>query len=78
MEHLENTLEKNETFEQLDDLSKEAIEQMDGFQPLEIQAEGIKNLEPPTKPLSKVAASSISFRGGNCRCSCDMSCTRGF
>lgn len=67
-------LETLSNLEHLDELSKEAIEKMDSTEAIEMPS----NVEPVEKPDLKVIQTnkSVSFSGGNCMCSCDLTCTR--
>lgn len=67
-------LERLSNLEILDELSKNAIEKMESLQAVEMPAD----VEPVEKPDIEVvkADKNISFKGGNCYCSCDMTCTR--
>lgn len=67
---------ENLHLENLAELDNDAIEKMDEVQPLEL-AEGSPKLEAPsieTTTLQK--RHNISFQGGNCICSCALTCTR--
>jgi hypothetical protein len=69
-------LENVSNLENLSELSKDAIEKMDEVQPVEL-TEGAPQLEKPhisENPLHK--HHNISFKGGYCICSCDLTCTR--
>lgn len=67
-------LENLTNLEHLDELSKNAIEKMDSIEAIEMPVD----IEPIEKPDMEVVKSNknISFRGGNCYCSCDLTCTR--
>lgn len=72
MSELENT----SNLENLSELSKDAIEKMNEVQPVEL-TEGAPQLEKPNvEETPKQKHHSISFKGGNCICSCDLTCTR--
>ena len=69
-------LENLSNLENLSELSKDAIEKIDEVQPMEL-TEGAPELEKPNieaSPLHK--HHNISFKGGHCICSCDLTCTR--
>lgn len=69
-------LENTSNLENLSELSKDAIEKMNEVQPVEL-TEGAPQLEKPNvdeTPNQK--HHNISFKGGNCICSCDLTCTR--
>lgn len=69
-------LENVSNVEKLSELRKDTIEKMNEIQPVEL-TEGAPQLEKPNieeTPLHK--HHSISFKGGNCICSCDLTCTR--
>lgn len=67
-------LENISNLEHLDEISKNAIEKMDSMEAIEMPTD----IEPIEKPDMEVVKSDkkISFRGGNCYCSCDLTCTR--
>lgn len=67
-------LEKLFSLEKLDELSKNVIEKMEEVQPIEMP-ENIQEIETPTIEGLK-RNPNISFKGGNCMCSCDLTCTR--
>lgn len=67
LEHLSN-------LEHLDELSKNAIEKMESIEAIEMPSE-IQQVEKPDLEVVKTDK-NISFRGGNCYCSCDLTCTR--
>lgn len=67
-------LENLSALEQLNELSGEAIEKMETVQPVE-QNEAILHVEKPN--IEEIRNNhNISFKGGNCICSCDLTCTR--
>lgn len=69
-------LENLSNVEKFTELGKEAMEKVNEVQPLEL-TEGAPQLEKPSiedAPLHK--HHNISFKGGNCICSCDLTCTR--
>ena len=69
-------LENLSNVENLTELSNDAIEKVNEVQPVEL-TEGDQQLEKPNieeTPLHK--HHNISFKGGNCICSCDLTCTR--
>lgn len=69
-------LETISKVENLAELRTDAIEKMNEVQPVEL-TEGAPQLEKPNieeTPLHK--HHNISFKGGNCICSCDLTCTR--
>lgn len=62
--------------EKITELGNNAIEKVNEVQPVEL-TEGAPQLEKPNieeTPLHK--HHNISFKGGNCICSCDLTCTR--
>lgn len=68
--------EKFSEVEKITELSNDAIEKVNEVQPVEL-TEGAPQLEKPIieeTPLHK--HHNISFKGGNCICSCDLTCTR--
>ncbi len=67
-------LENLSNLEHLDELSKNAIEKMETIEAIEMPSD----VPPVEKPDLEVVKTdkNISFRGGNCYCSCDMTCTR--
>lgn len=67
-------LETLSNLEHLNELSKEAIEKMDSTEAIEMPS----NVEPVEKPNLEVVHTNknVSFSGGNCMCSCDLTCTR--
>jgi len=67
-------LESLSNLEHLDELSKNAIEKMESIEAIEMPSE----VQPVEKPDLEVVKTdkNISFRGGNCYCSCDLTCTR--
>jgi len=67
-------LETLSNLEHLDELSKEAIEKMDSTEAIEMPSD----VEPVEKPDLEVIQTNknVSFSGGNCMCSCDLTCTR--
>lgn len=69
-------LENLPNVEKLTELGNDAIERINEVQPVEL-TEGAPQLEKPNiedNPLHK--HHSISFKGGYCICSCDLTCTR--
>lgn len=69
-------LENLANVEKLTELGNDAIEKVNEVQPVEL-TEGAPQLEKPQieeTPLLK--HHNISFKGGNCICSCDLTCTR--
>ena len=69
-------LENISNLENLSELSKDTIENMNEVQPIEL-TDGAPQLENPyinETPIHK--HHNISFKGGNCICSCDLTCTR--
>jgi hypothetical protein len=69
-------LENLANVEKLTELGNDAIEKVNEVQPVEL-TEGAPQLEKPNieeTPLHK--HHNISFKGGNCICSCDLTCTR--
>lgn len=69
-------LENFANVEKLTELGNDAIEKVNEVQPVEL-TEGAPQLEKPQieePPLQK--HHNISFKGGNCICSCDLTCTR--
>ena len=71
-----SALENIENVEKLTELGNDAIEKVNEVQPVEL-TEGAPQLEKPNieeTPLHK--HHNISFKGGNCICSCDLTCTR--
>ncbi|MBO5134122.1 MAG: hypothetical protein J6K05_05430 [Bacteroidaceae bacterium] len=69
-------LENFANVEKLTELGNDAIEKVNEVQPVEL-TEGAPQLEKPQieeTPLQK--HHNISFKGGNCICSCDLTCTR--
>lgn len=69
-------LETLSNLEHLSELSNETIEKIDEVQPVEL-TEGAPQMEKPIieeTPIHK--HHNISFKGGNCICSCDLTCTR--
>lgn len=67
-------LENLSNLEHLDELSKNAIEKMESMEAIEMPSD----VQPVEKPDLEVVKydKNISFRGGNCYCSCDLTCTR--
>ena len=62
--------------EKITELGNNAIEKVNEVQPVELM-EGAPQLEKPNieeTPLHK--HHNPSFKGGNCICSCDLTCTR--
>ena len=68
-------LEKLSNLEHLDELSSDAIESMGEVLPIENDQEVMPETEKPKIEEIKNKA-NISFSGGNCLCSCDLTCTR--
>lgn len=69
-------LENLANVEKLTELGNDAVEKVNEVQPVEL-TEGAPQLEKPNieeTPLHK--HHNISFKGGNCICSCDLTCTR--
>ena len=69
-------LENFANVEKFTELGNDAIEKVNEVQPVEL-TEGAPQLEKPQieePPLQK--HHNISFKGGNCICSCDLTCTR--
>lgn len=69
-------IENVSALENLNELSKDAIEKMNEVQPLEL-TEGASQIEKPIiEEIPVQKHHNISFKGGNCMCSCDLTCTR--
>lgn len=68
-------LEKLSNLERLDELSNDAIESVGEIQPIENNKEVMPETVKPKIEEVKSKA-NISFSGGNCICSCDLTCTR--
>lgn len=68
-------LEQSSNLEHLDELGLDAIENMGDVQPIENLQENLPDVEKPEIRECKNNA-NVSFSGGNCICSCDLTCTR--
>lgn len=68
-------LEQLSNLEHLDELSQEAIENMGEILPIENTQEMMPETDRP-KIQEVKNKDNISFSGGNCICSCDLTCTR--
>ncbi len=69
-----SNLENLSNLERLDELSKNAIEKMESLEAIEMPSD-VQPIEKPDLEVVKTDK-NISFRGGNCYCSCDLTCTR--
>ncbi len=67
-------LEILSNLEHLDELSKNAIEKMDSLEAITMPSD-VQSIEKPALEVVK-GNKHISFSGGNCMCSCDLTCTR--
>ena len=69
-------LENGSALEKLNEFADNAIEKMNEVQPIEL-TEGVPQLEKPNiEGITIQKHHNISFKGGNCMCSCDLTCTR--
>ena len=67
-------IEKISDLEKLNELGNNALEQMENVQPVEIPEEMREATKPTIEGIEHKP--NISFKGGNCICSCDLTCTR--
>lgn len=67
-------LENLSSIEQLNELGNDAIEALEKVQPIE-QNQMVEEVEKPCIE-EIVQKRNVSFKGGNCMCSCDLTCTR--
>ena len=66
-------LEKT-NIERLNELGNEVIENMNEIQPVEMPCNAEAIEKPEIEEVKKNP--NISFKGGMCMCSCDLTCTR--
>lgn len=62
------------SLESLDKLSQDAIEKMGEVQPVEMTEQTDDAVKPEISGV--MHGTNVSFKGGNCICSCDTTCTR--